>query len=338
LLKEFSEQHNNMTTIKLSIIIVSWNAQKYLSQCIESIVTAGIKRAYEIIVIDNNSDDGSQEMVREQFPWVVLICNEDNLGFAKANNIGIKHTQGEYVCLVNSDVVVTPGSIDSMIDFMEADPCIGLLGPQIVNANGAIQRSCMGFPTLANALFRAVGLDVIFPRSIFFGGHLLNFWNHNSHREVDIINGCFWMTRRNALVKVGLLDERFFMYGEDMDWCKRFRDKGWKVLFSPDVKVLHYGGASSANAPLRFEIEKLRANLQYWQKHHGITAVFAYRIILIVHHAVRTAAYAARCVLEAGKRDEAQYKMKRSFFCILFLLHFPEWFKQSALEDTSLLD
>ena len=142
-----------------------------------------------------------------------------------------------------------------MLAYMNEHPEIGMLGPQILDSNGNIQRSCMGFPTLWNTSCRALALDTLFPKSKLFGGYMMTFWPHDSIRDVNVINGCFWMVKREALDEVGLLDERFFIYAEDKDWCKRFWDAGWKVVYFPEAKAIHYGGASSSNAPIKFHIE-----------------------------------------------------------------------------------
>ena len=237
--------------------------------------------------MDNASSDGSPDAVRDEFPGVRLICNDDNYGFAKANNIGIRASTGEYLFFINSDVVVKAGCFEKMISYMDGHQDIGVLGPRILGPNGAVQRSCMGFPTLWNSLCRALALDSIFPGMKLFGGELMAYWPHDDIRSVDVINGCFWMVRRKALQAAGPLDERFFIYGEDIDWCKRFHDKGWKVVFYPEAEAVHYGGASSANAPLKFFIEMQRADYQYWKKHHTALASTAFLFIRLLHHAVR---------------------------------------------------
>jgi GT2 family glycosyltransferase len=170
---------------------------------------------------------------------------------------------------------------------MDTHPEVGVLGPRIVGSDGKVQRSTMGFPSLWNTLCRALALDSLFPRSGFFGGQLMTFSSHDVTRAVDVINGCFWVVRRSSMEQVGLLDEQFFMYGEDVDWCKRFNDHGWKVVFFSEAEVLHYGGASSAKAPVRFHIEMQRANYQYWVKHHTRFAVLTFLMISLVHHVVR---------------------------------------------------
>ena len=247
----------------LSVIIVSWNAKAFLLECLASVFRQCPRPSLEVIVVDNASSDGSVEAVRDAYPGVTLIVNEANVGFAKANNIGIEASRGDYLFLINSDVVVGEGCFDKSLRHMDEHPEIGMLGPKILGVDGRVQRSCMGYPSLWNTLCRALALDSLFPRSRLFGSHLLTFWEHDETRPVEVINGCFWVLRRSAMEQVGLLDERFFFYGEDVDWCRRFNEGGWKVVFFANAEALHYGGASSSNAPVRFVVEMQRANYRY---------------------------------------------------------------------------
>jgi GT2 family glycosyltransferase len=307
----------------VSVVVVSWNARKYLKQCLESLREGVCRLPMEVLVVDNASTDGSSEMVEQHFPNCRLIRNETNLGFAKANNIGIKASAGRYVCMVNSDVRVLPDCIRRLVDYCEAHAEVGMAGPRILGGDGRLQRSCRGFPTLWNMFCRSLALDSLFPRCRLFGGYLLPYWEHDSLQAVDILSGCFWMVRREALPKVGLLDEKFFMYGEDMDWCKRFWLNRWRVIFVPAAEAIHYGGASSANAPVRFFIEKQRANLQYWKKHHHWLAQQCYFLLVCVEQAVRTVGYASALCWRSPAAGERRSKLIRGFRCLQWLLSPP---------------
>jgi GT2 family glycosyltransferase len=173
----------------------------------------------------------------------------------------------------------------------------------------------MGFLTLWNISCRALALDAIFPKIKLFGGYLMTFWH--KYRNVDVINGCFWMVRREALDQVGLLDERFFIYAEDIDWCKRFIEAGWKVVYFPRAEALHYGGASSSNAPIRFYIEMQKANLKFWQKHYGRFSYSVYYTINVLHHSLRVLGYS---IFRPRKNKDSSYKIKRSISSIKALL------------------
>jgi GT2 family glycosyltransferase len=305
--------------MKISVIIVSWNAKAFLLKCIESISRQPLQDPLEIIVVDNASSDGSAEAVRENHPAVKLICNGGNDGFAKGNNIGIRASSGEYLFLINSDVVVSEGCFGKLAGYMDSHPEIGMLGPRIVGSDGKLQRSTMGFPSLWNTLCRALALDSMFPRSRLFGSYLMTFSNHDVTQPVDVINGCFWVLRRSAMEQVGVLDEQFFMYGEDVDWCKRFNKGGWKVVFFAEAEALHYGGASSANAPVRFDIEMQRANYQYWTKHHSRLAAATFLLLSLLHHTVRITGEIAAYPLRRS-RTASTYKIKRGIASIKWII------------------
>lgn len=301
----------------LSIIVVTWNGKKYALECLESLQT---DLSTEIIVVDNGSKDGTPEAIRSQFPNVTLIENRANLGFAKANNIGMALSRGKYVCLVNSDVVIPAGCLEKMVEFMEANPKIGVLGPKMLSPDGGVGASVMRLPTVWNTLCCALGLHTIFPRSALLGGFSMDAYAYDSVDDVEMLTGWFWMIPRTALKMVGGLDEQFFMYGEDIDWCHRFRDAGWQVIFYPDAAALHYGAASSGEAPTRFYVEMRRANLQYFRKHHGRFGVLGYRFAIWLHELTRVAGYSFTYCCNRHRRPEATFKIQRSIACIRWLM------------------
>lgn len=304
---------------KLSVIIVSWNAKDYLVKCLHSLIPELVEVDAEIIVVDNFSSDGSSDSIEKTFPAVKLIRNDRNLGFAKANNIGIKASSGEYVCLMNSDIEVKKNCIRCLLEYMDSNTHAGVVGPKTLNIDGTLQRSCFSLPTIWNSLCRVFALDTLFPRSRIFGTRLLTYWPHDEIRSVEALNGCFLLVRRKALDEVGLLDEGFFIYGEDLDWCKRFGDSGWKVVFNPQAEAVHYGGASSSNAPLRFYLEMHKADLQYWRKHKGLWGEIAYFFILLLHHTLRVLGYALVSFIKHPLRELRYYKLKRSYECLRWL-------------------
>lgn len=302
----------------VSVIIVSWNARDFLRECLKSLNSGVSKYPLEIIVVDNASTDGSPECVGREFPEVQLIRSQSNLGFARANNLAVRQSTGKYVCLVNSDVKVHRDCITRLVDYCEAHPEVGLAGPRIIGGDGLLQRSCWGFPSVWNMFCRALALDKAFPKVRVFGGYELGYWDQENTQPVDILGGCFWVGRREALDAVGLLDESFFMYGEDMDWCRRFWTGGWKNVLVAEAEATHYGGASSANAPVRFYLERQRADLQYWAKHHTRLGVAAYYLVSVLHMIVRVAGYGlAWC---ATRKPLQQHKWARSLECLRFLL------------------
>ncbi len=297
----------------LSIIIVNWNAKAFLLECLRSLARETKSLRAEIIVVDNASSDGSPETVQNEFPDVRILRNHANLGFAKANNLGIALSSGRYLFFVNSDIKVLPGCMHGMVDYMETNPAVGMIGPKVLNSDMTLQLSCRRFPSVWKMLGRALGLDRIFPR--------ITFHPHDKVRCVEMLSGCFWVVRREALNQVGFLDENFFMYAEDIDWCKRFWQAGWKVVYFPGAEVIHYGGASSSNAPIRFYTEMQRANLQYWKKHHSWPAQAGFVLITAFHQTLRIMRGLTIYLFRPSRRHELRLQIKRSFSCLYWLIH-----------------
>ena len=306
--------------IDISIVIVSWNCKRFLLDCLASLRDQAAPDLMEIIVVDNASSDGTPEAVRMHFPNVTLIENSANVGFARGNNIGLELATGKYICLINPDVIVLDPCIARMREYMEGKPDIGMLGPAILDANGAVQRSCMRRPTLWNQFCRALGLDTITSSSRMFGGFLMKDCRFDEIRDVDIINGCFWMVRRDALKGVGGLDARFWMFADDLDWCYRFRLAGWRVVFYPEARAVHYGSGSTDNAPLLCYIEMHRANLQYWHKYHNRISCCCYWLLLYIAHALRSVALGARCLLKRSDRSYTLPLLKKHITCLSWLI------------------
>jgi GT2 family glycosyltransferase len=306
----------------LSIVIVSWNTKGYLRECLQSIEPYRLLHNLEVIVVDNASSDGSSDIVRNEFPAVRLIQNDKNLGFSKANNIGIAQTSGEYIFLINSDVKLIHDCFIPMVEYMRAHPDVAVLGPRMLDTDLKVRRSTMRFPGLWNTLCRTLGLDRVFKGSVFFGGLMATDFDHSHTRDVEVLNGWFIMLRRDAMERVGLLDERFFIYGEDIDWSYRFHLQQHRRVFFADAEAIHYGGASSANAPLRFQIEMYRANSQYCEKHFGTTAQVIYLTMVWLHQLVRLPWYFALLV-ERTRRSEAIAKIRKSFACMSWAMQLP---------------
>jgi GT2 family glycosyltransferase len=305
--------------VVVSVIIVNWNARNYLLQCLASLTPEVCRPSMEIVVVDNDSSDGSPEAVEAQFPHVRLIRSGANLGFAKANNLGVARSRGRYLAFVNSDVKVLKDCLSTLVDYCDQHPEVGMAGPRIIGGDGKLQRSCRGFPTVWNMFCRALAMDAMFPRTKIFSGYAMSYWPQETLRSVDMLSGCFWLVRREALEQVGLLDESFFMYGEDMDWCKRFWSRGWKLMFVPSAEAIHYGGGSSSNAPVRFYIERQRADLQYWRKHHSWPAVAGYFIISCGHLALRSLGYTFALGFARQKRQAYSHKVRRSLACLRWM-------------------
>jgi len=273
--------------LDLSIIVVNWNGKDLLAKCLQSVDSTVKKITYETYVVDNASTDGSQDMLRRDFPNVKLIANTDNVGFATANNQAMKVAAGRYVLLLNSDAFVKENTLDYMVKFMDEHPDVGMSSCKLVYEDGSLQRSCATFPTLATEFFIALGLDKIFPRSPLFGKYLMTNWNYDDTRQVDVIMGAFMLTRRELIAKVGPMDEAFFMYSEEVDWCYRFKQAGAKVYFCPDVEAIHLWGGSSKAVKIESLLRLYKARVQFFRKHYGRLSAALYKLILGFNALVR---------------------------------------------------
>ncbi len=294
----------------VSFIIVSWNAKKYLVECLSSIRDDARGVDHEVLVVDNASTDGSQEAVKALFPGTRLIGQSTNTGFAAANNAGIRESKGRYIFLVNSDIKIIRGCVGRVVRYLDKNRGAGLVGPRVLNADGTLQLSCRRAPSLGRNLLAALGFESIWKDLLYHP--------HDRTREVDVLSGCFIAARREAVEEAGLLDERFFFYAEDKDWCKRLKAAGWKIVYLPEAEALHYGGKSSANAPLRYYIEMHRANLRYWAKHHG-GLKYAYLAIAALHQAVRVIRGGVLSSTKKGRREENRHKVERSLGCLRWI-------------------
>lgn len=236
-------------TPELSVIIVNYNVKDFLEQTLVSVSKALRGIASEIIVVDNHSSDGSVAHIRQRFPQITLIANAENLGFAKASNQGLKVARGRFLLLLNPDTVVQEDTFIRLLEFMQQSAGVGAVGCKILNPDGSLQLACRrSFPTPWAAFTKLSGLSRLFPKSRLFGRYNLTYLDPERSHEVEAISGSFMMVRREVLDTVGYLDESFFMYGEDLDWCFRIRQAGWKVHYFAGTQIIHFKGESSKRA------------------------------------------------------------------------------------------
>jgi len=229
----------------LSIVIPHFNRKELLERCLSSIPAGVATLSYETIVVDNGSKDGSPERVKERFPDVLLLQNEANEGFSRATNRGLRMAQGEYLLCINNDTVLSPHSLEILVSFMKQHPGAGVSGGKILNRDGTLQPSARSFPRIETAFFnRSSLLSRLFPQNPFSRRYLLTDWDHHSVREVDWVSGSFFLIRREVLQKVGFFDERFFLYCEDVDYCRRVKETGYHVFYVPEAQILHDTGYS----------------------------------------------------------------------------------------------
>ena len=253
---------------KISVIVVNYNVEFFLEQCLNSVKKALENVSGEVFVVDNNSIDGSVEMVRLKFPEINLIANKDNRGFSKANNQAIEISQGEYILLLNPDTVVEEDTFSKVISFMDNHPDAGGLGVRMLDGKGVfLPESKRGLPTPTVAFYKIFGLSKLFPKSKKFGQYHLGHLNELETNEVDILSGAFMMMRKEALNKVGLLDETFFMYGEDVDLSYRIQKGGYKNYYFPETRIIHYKGESTKKSSVNYVFVFYRAMVIFAEKH-----------------------------------------------------------------------
>ncbi len=253
---------------KLSIIIVNFNAEKFLVECLDSICAQTKQISFDIWVVDNNSIDASVPMVQQNFPQVNLIENKENIGFAKANNQAIARCTGDYILLLNPDTLVLQNAVEKMGDFMDANPTVGICGCKVLNEDRTLQLACRrSIPTLGVAFFRLTGLSKLFPKSKLTSKYNLTYIDPNGPHEVDAVSGAFLMIRRKVVDDIGFLDERFFMYGEELDWCLRTKKAGWTVMYYPDAEIIHYKGECSKSNSRKAAFEFYRSMYLFHKKH-----------------------------------------------------------------------
>ncbi|MFQ6081790.1 MAG: glycosyltransferase family 2 protein [Candidatus Aminicenantia bacterium] len=247
-------------TVELSIIIVNYNGKNYLSRCLKSIYQFPPSQKFEIIVVDNNSNDSSQKMVRKSFPEVKLICNKENLGFTRANNKGIQLSQGKFILFLNNDTRILAHSLDILLHEIKKRPEIGVIAPALLNEDYSYQLSYGLRPNLKNEFWQKYFANLFFKSIIKKKGD-------NWEKEVDWVSGACFLTTRDILDKVNLLDERFFLYFDDPDLCTQIKKLGKKIFYFPKAKIFHYLGKSRDVVPQKHALEYRKSQLYFYQKH-----------------------------------------------------------------------
>ena len=272
--------------MKLSIVIVNYNVKYFLEQCLYSVVKAVQGIDAEIFVVDNNSVDGSMDMVHEKFPEVIKINNRQNLGFSKANNQAIKQAKGEYILLLNPDTVVEDDTFKKVVDFMDEHPDGGGLGVKMLDGQGVfLPESKRGLPTPAVAFYKIFGLSRLFPKSKIFSKYHLGYLDNDQTHEVDVLSGAFMLLRKSVLDKIGLLDETFFMYGEDIDLSYRIIKAGYKNYYFPSTRIIHYKGESTKKSSINYVFVFYKAMVIFAKKHFSQknAATFAFLINIAIY-------------------------------------------------------
>jgi GT2 family glycosyltransferase len=254
--------------MQLSVVLLSYNTRELTEQALRSVLAAVEDVEAEVFVVDNASVDGSADMVEEKFPQVHLLRNECNTGFAAGNNVALREVQGRYVLLLNTDTIVRRDTFKYLISFMEEHPQVGAVGCKILNPDGTLQLdSRRGFPTPIAAFCKMSGLSRLLPDHPTIARYNMTFLDPEKRAEVDVISGSCMLVRKEAMDEVGLLDEDYFMYGEDIDWCYRIHRAGWKIFYIPDTEIVHFRGESGRGVPLRVLYRKSKAMSIFVDKH-----------------------------------------------------------------------
>lgn len=308
--------------MKLTIVIVNYNVKYFLEQCLYAAIKAASKISSEIIVVDNDSVDGSCQMVTEKFPQVRLIANKDNVGFSKANNQAIRIAQGEYILLLNPDTVVQEDSFSKIIAFMDRTPDAGGLGVKMIDGKGRfLPESKRGLPTPEVAFWKMFGFSRLFPRSKRFSRYHLGYLDNDQIHEVEVLAGAFMLLRRETLEKVGLLDEDYFMYGEDIDLSYRITQGGYKNYYFPETTIIHYKGESTKKGSINYVKVFYNAMIIFARKH--FSKGNARRYTLLINMAI----YFRATLTLAGQFIKAAYLpfLDALFIYLGFAILLPNW-------------
>jgi GT2 family glycosyltransferase len=297
-----------MTEIVLSICIVTYQTRSYLQACLRSIYQHPPDGNYEIIVVDNHSDDGTLEMLKDEFPEVGVIENAGNLGFTAPMNQALRKGEGKYLLQLNPDTLVHPQAFNSLIDFMESQPEVGICGPKVLNTDGTLQKPCRRGESRPWAVFTYfLGLSSLFPKSKLFGEYLMNYKDEDETHEVAGVSGSCMLIRREVINQIGYLDERFFAYQEDADYCFQARRSGWKICYVPTARITHYGGQGGSRVQLYRSIyEWHRSYWLYYRKNLAGDYFFLfnwlYYLAMLVKLAITLFANLVRKEKSAGRQ------------------------------------
>ena len=261
-------QSPSETMLRISVVIVSYNTRALVLKCLRTVFQSLGDLDLEVFLVDNASHDGTAQAVREEFPQCQVIANERNEGFSRANNKAMRESTGDYVLLLNPDTMVSEDVLEKMLHFMETNPDVGMVSSKLVTEDGSLDLACRrSFPSIWDGLCRAAGISHRFPKSRLFARYNLTYLDEDETYEVDAVNGAFMFTRREAVEEVGLLDEAFFMYMEDLDWCYRFKQAHWKIMYHPVATTIHLKGKSSNSRSSRMIRELFKSSALFYKKH-----------------------------------------------------------------------
>jgi GT2 family glycosyltransferase len=263
--------------IELATVIVSYRSREALLECLAALAADLGAIPHETVVVDNDPVDDTLDAATRAFPGVRGIANRENVGYARAVNQGLAATTAEFVLVMNPDCVPAPGAVPALIQYLRHHPGTAVAGPMILDSDGTLQYSARSFPDHLTFLFNRYSLLTrLFPDNPYSRRYLLTDWDHTSVRDVDWVSGACMLVRRTAIAQVGGMDEAFFMFNEDVDWCRRMKSAGWAVTFVPEARVVHHVGASRSKVAPRVILERHRGMIHYFHKHHPAHPVLAF--------------------------------------------------------------
>ncbi len=306
----------------VSIIIVSWNSWSYLDDCLKSLAHHATRYSTRIVIVDNGSKDGTPGVIKSRYHTISVIENSENLGFAAANNQGMRTARSRYVLLLNPDTVVMPGCLDALVEFMDAHPDAWAAGPMMLNGDGTLQRTGVRFPNNWNILWEAFFLDRLFPSSRIFGRHKELYSDPEVPRQVDYVQGACLVVRWNAIEHVGAMDEQFFMYFEETEWCHRMKMAGGEVWYCPAARVIHHGGGELAHYDERRVVYYHRALLLFFKKYYSVQESLVLRCILFLRSCIRICVWAVIATSSTSRRKAAASSL-RGYLRALLLVFGP---------------
>lgn len=298
----------------LSILIINWNTKELLLNCLTSIYRNLSKLNFEVWVVDNNSNDGSVPIIQANFPGVNLITNSENLGFAKANNMAIRESNSKYILLLNPDTLILNDSIKKLIQFMDDHPQAIAVGCKLLNEDYSWQRFSAGqFPTLKRIVNHFFFFDRLFPGNRFFSGLYLQN-SREEIQEIDWVSGACMLVRREPLEQIGLLNENFFMYFEDMEWCFRFKKNNWQIFFMPEVSILHYHAKSLKNQDKNIYRQAIANFYKTYKLINDRSNLLAVKCITILGYSFRTGLYMMAMLFKNNNKIKKQFLLNYNFF------------------------
>jgi len=278
----------------LSILIVSWNVADLLADCLDSIRADGLQ--LEVIVVDSASADHSVELIRERYPWVRLFAQDQNIGFTRGNNLALEQAQGRSVLLLNPDTVVHGDALQKMVNYLDQPPGVGIVGPHVLNEDGSTQSTRRRFPTFLTAIFESTWMQGYAPKRLLDHFYVADQPDDGTF-DVDWVQGCALMARREVYEKIGPLDVGYVMFSEELDWCKRTKEAGWRVVYVGDAAITHYGGKSTEQVPTTKHIYFQQSKIRYFRKFHGRWAAWCLRLFLVLSYLAQMAQEGLKALL-----------------------------------------